>query len=301
MKLTRFAWFSWGVLIFNLGVILWGAFVRATGSGAGCGSHWPDCGGEIIPRAPQIETLIEYIHRVTSGMAFILVFIMFVVAWWYYPKGNLVRMGSGFSMFFMVIEALVGAALVKFEWVASDVSVGRVISISIHLINTFLLLASITLTAWWASRGARPNLREHKASAIGLALAILSIMMLGVSGAITALGDTVFPAESLADGIRQDFSSTAHFILRLRVWHPVIAIVSGLYIFYIILNMKTKDTQKFVGFFARSLAGLIMIQLAAGLINLLLLAPIPMQLIHLLLADLIWIALILLTSTTLST
>ncbi len=49
------AWFSryaWGVLLWNVLVALWGAYVRATGSGAGCGSHWPTCNGEILPRAP---------------------------------------------------------------------------------------------------------------------------------------------------------------------------------------------------------------------------------------------------------
>jgi heme A synthase len=297
MPLNKFAKYSWGVLIFNIGVILWGAFVRATGSGAGCGSHWPDCGGEIIPREPQIETLIEFTHRLSSGLAFLLVLIMFIWAWRIYPKGSHVRLGSAFSMFFIVTEALVGAALVKFQWVAQDVSIGRVISISVHLINTLLLLASITLTAWWASGGKKPSLQRISISGIGLILAILLIIILGVSGAITALGDTLFPAASLAEGIQQDFSPAAHFLLRLRVYHPIIAILSGLYILFITYWIRTPQDSRTKQFFSFSLIGLIVIQLAAGLINLLLLAPIPMQLIHLLLADMVWIALILLTST----
>ena len=153
MKLKRFAKYAWFVLIFNLGVILWGAYVRATGSGAGCGSHWPLCNGEVIPRSDQIETLVEFTHRLSSGVAFLLVAGMLVWAWRIYPKGHRVRRGAIFSMFFMITEALVGAGLVLFELVAEDTSTARALSISVHLVNTFVLLACITLTAWWATGG----------------------------------------------------------------------------------------------------------------------------------------------------
>ncbi|MFN8454080.1 MAG: COX15/CtaA family protein [Anaerolineae bacterium] len=73
VKLDRFAKYVWTVLAYNLAVILWGAFVRASGSGAGCGSHWPLCNGEVIPRTPQMETLVEFTHRLTSGLALLLV------------------------------------------------------------------------------------------------------------------------------------------------------------------------------------------------------------------------------------
>jgi protoheme IX farnesyltransferase len=109
-----------------------------------------------------------------------------------FPKRNPVRTGAVFSSFFMITEALVGAALVKFQWVAQDVSIGRVVSITVHLINTLLLLASLSLTAWWASGGNKPNIQRHKTAFIGLSIAILSLLILGVSGAITALGDTLF-------------------------------------------------------------------------------------------------------------
>jgi heme A synthase len=144
MQLTRFAKYAWGVLAYNILVILWGAYVRATGSGAGCGSHWPLCNGEVIPRAEQVETLIEFAHRLTSGLSLLLVVGLLVWAFRSYPKGHLVRLGAGLSMFFIITEALVGAGLVLFEWVAQDVSSGRVISMAVHLVNTFLLLASLT-------------------------------------------------------------------------------------------------------------------------------------------------------------
>jgi protoheme IX farnesyltransferase len=301
LSLNKFSKYSWGVLAFNMLVILWGAYVRATGSGAGCGNHWPDCKGEIIPREPQIETLIEYSHRLSSGVAFILVLFLLIFAMRLYPKGSTVRLGASLSMFFMVTEALVGAALVKFQWVAQDISLGRVISISVHLVNTFLLIASLTLTAWWASGGKKISLAEHRLELIGLSISLVLVIMIGISGAITALGDTLFPTESLLEGIKQDFSPTAHYLLRLRVWHPVLAIFSGLYIVFTSLLISTSDTQNTNDLLAKALGVLFLIQLVAGLINLFLLAPIPMQLIHLLLADLVWISLILFTAATLST
>lgn len=296
MRRTRFSTYTWVVLGYNILVILWGAFVRATGSGAGCGSHWPTCNGVVVPRQPQVETIIEFTHRLTSGLAFILVLVLFVWAFRTHLKGHPVRLGAALSMFFIVTEALVGAGLVLFGWVAEDQSAGRVVSISVHLVNTFLLLAALTLTAWWASGGERVVLRGQGLSIWLFALGFLGMLVLGVSGAITALGDTLFPSSSLAEGIAQDFSPTAHFLVRLRVWHPLIAILNGLYIVFlsglIYLFRATPHIQRL----ALTLIALFVTQLVAGMINLGLLAPVWMQLVHLLLADLVWIALVLLAA-----
>ncbi len=297
MKLTKLAKYAWGVLGYNLLVILWGAYVRATGSGAGCGSHWPLCNGEVIPREPGISTLIELAHRLTSGLAFLLVLGMLVWALRGHPKGSRVRLGAGLSMFFIVTEALVGAGLVLFEWVANDVSSGRVISIAVHLINTFLLLASLVLTAWWASGGAGLSLRGRGPVTWVFILGALGVLVIGVSGAVTALGDTLFPVESLSEGLRQDFSPTAHFLVRLRVWHPIIAVLVGFYLLFVGGLVYMFRSDPWVKRFALGLIGLFVVQLLAGLVNLLLLAPVWMQLVHLLLADLVWITLVLLAAS----
>jgi heme A synthase len=296
MQRTRFSTYAWFVLAYNILVILWGAFVRATGSGAGCGSHWPTCNGVVVPRQPQVETLIEFTHRLTSGLAFILVLILLVWAWRAHPRGHPVRLGAALSMFFIITEALVGAGLVLFGWVAEDQSVGRVISISVHLVNTFLLLAALSLTAWWASGGERIALHGQGIAPWLFALGFAGVLILGVSGAITALGDTLFPAGSLSEGIAQDFAPTAHFLVRLRIWHPLIALLNGLYLLFlgglIYLFRATPHIQRL----ALTLIGLFVAQLVAGMINLGLLAPVWMQLVHLLLADLVWIALVLLAA-----
>jgi heme A synthase len=294
MKLNRFAKYAWGVLVVNLGVILWGAFVRASGSGAGCGSHWPLCNGEILPRSPQAETVIEFAHRMSSGLAFLLVLVLFLWALRAYPKGHPVRLGSGLSMLFILTEALVGAGLVLFRWVADDASTGRVISIAVHLVNTFLLLAALSLTAWWASGGDRLQLRGQGAILWLFMFAFLGVLVLGVTGAITALGDTLFPAESLVEGVAQDFSPQAHFLIRLRVWHPLIAIIVAFYTLFLAGLVAMFRVTNRIRKIAAYLALCFVLQLLAGLVNLILLAPVWMQIIHLLLADLVWIGLVLL-------
>jgi len=296
MLLNRFAKYAWAVLVFNLGVILWGAFVRASGSGAGCGSHWPLCNGEVLPRSPRVETVIEFAHRMSSGLAFLLVLVLLIWAIRTYPKGHPVRLGSGLAMFFIITEALVGAGLVLFRWVAEDASTGRVISIAVHLVNTFFLLAALTLTAWWESGGERLHLRGQGAILWLFLFALFGVLALGVSGAITALGDTLFPSESLAAGVVQDFSPQAHFLIRLRVWHPLIAVIVGFYTLFlaglVAMFRVTTRVRRIAGFLA---VGFVL-QLLAGLVNLVLLAPVWMQIVHLLLADLVWIGLVLLAA-----
>lgn len=300
-SISRFAKYAWFVLGFNILVILWGAVVRATGSGAGCGSHWPTCNGEIIPPAPQVETLIEFSHRLTSGLAFILVFAMLIWALKIYPKGHRVRKASGTAMIFIISESLVGAGLVLFHWVASNISTGRVIVMGIHLINTHLLLAAIVLAAWWASGGNPIRLKEQPSKLKWrFAIGIIGVLVLSVAGAVTALGDTLFPANSLIEGIQQDLSPASHFIVRLRVWHPVIATLVGLYLIQFAFSLASDGCSIWNKRFALALGILFLVQLAAGMINLILLAPVWMQILHLLLADMVWIFLILLAAETLS-
>jgi len=299
LKFNRFAKYAWGVLAFNLLVVVWGAYVRATGSGAGCGSHWPLCDGQVIPQAPQIETIIEFTHRLTSGFAFLLVLGLFIWAFRVYPKGHTVRLGASLAMFFIITEALVGAGLVLFEWVAGNISVARVIVMAIHLINTHLLLASITLVAWWASGGERVRLKGQGADVWWWGSALGGVLLMSMAGAVTALGDTLFPASSLAEGFQQDFAPTAHFLIRLRVWHPVFAVLVGFYLLFVVLWLGTLRSDGNIKRFAVALIMFYTLQLSAGLLNLVLLVPVWMQLVHLFLADMVWISLVLLVATTL--
>lgn len=302
MKLTRFARYVWIVVAVNLFVIVWGAYVRASFSGDGCGSHWPLCNGEVLPTTGLVKTMIELTHRLTSGVALLLVVGLVWRARRMFPRGAAVRRGAFWSLIFILIEALIGALLVKFALVAGNASIARAFVMSIHLVNTFLLLAALSLTAWWAMGGMPVRLRgQGKVGAI-FALGLLGTLLIAVSGAIAALGDTLFPASSLAQGIRQDFSTAAHFLIRLRGLHPLFAAGIGLYIVaaasYVnnFLRPASERTKKLTSI----LTTLFLLQLGAGILNVLLLAPIWLQLTHLLLADLFWIALTLTAASALA-
>ncbi len=300
MKLSRFAIYAWSVLAFNLIVILWGAYVRASSSGAGCGSHWPLCNGEVIPQSPTLKTMVEFSHRLTSGLALILVIILLIWAFRSFARHHQARVGAALSMFFILTEAAIGAGLVLFEYVAENKSIARALWMSGHLINTFLLVAMLALTAWAATSGDRFKLRGQGTINWVFVVALAGTLFLGMSGAVTALGGTLFPVTTLAEGLRQDLSPTAHVLIRLRFFHPFIAIgVSALLIVTAWLARAWRPSE-LTKKLSTSLIALVLTQLAAGLLNLLLHAPIWLQIVHLLLSDLIWIALALLIFTSLS-
>lgn len=296
------AWFSryaWGVLVWNILVALWGAYVRATGSGAGCGSHWPTCNGEIIPRSPQVETLIEFTHRATSGLAFLSVLFLALLAFRLFPKGHPARLGSGLAFLFMITESLVGASLVLFGWTAHNVSAARAVVQMVHLANTYFLLASLVLTAWWASGGAPLRLRGQGAVGAALLLGLIALLFLGMSGAVTALGDLLFPVRNTLEALERSLTPGEHFLVRLRVLHPLIAVSVGLYVVfagYLVAHLRpSSHTRRF----AHALAYLYGVQLLVGLVNVWLKAPVWMQILHLLLAYAVWLLFILLSAAAL--
>ncbi len=296
MPLTRFARYAWAVLAYNVAVILWGAFVRASKSGAGCGAHWPMCNGEVIPRAPGLETLIEYFHRLTSGVALVLVFGLAVWAFKAAPPQSNVRKGAVSAAVFVAGEALIGAGLVLFDLVAHNASLKRALSMCLHLTNTFFLLGALALTAFWASGAPAIRLRRQGLVPWAIAPAILGMLVLGASGAVTALGDTLFPASSLREGLLQDTAASAHFLIRLRILHPFIATAVGVFATCGALALRLLRPSVPVRGLARALMALFVAQYCAGLLNVALLAPTWMQLVHLLLADLVWITLVLLAA-----
>src|SRR5579863_269336 len=204
----RFSRYAWSVLGFNLLVIGWGALVRASKSGEGCGDHWPLCNGTVLPHAAQIATLIEFTHRATTGLALISVVVMTIWAFRAFPPGS-VRKAAAASLVLILTEALLGAGLVLFRYVGDNASIGRAVYLSAHLINTLLMLAAMALTAWWGA--GRPPIRltgkEKHARLLGVAL--FAALAIAVTGAITALSDTLFPSTSVAAGWVLDFSSAA--------------------------------------------------------------------------------------------
>jgi cytochrome c oxidase assembly protein subunit 15 len=313
-KLYKFSLFT---LIFNILVILWGAYVRASGSGAGCGAHWPLCNGEILPSTDKIQTLVELSHRLTSGIALLLVVLLFFWTRKDFPKKSAPRKYATWSLTFMIIEALIGAALVLLKLVGDNDSSHRAIVVGFHLINSFALLAALTLT--WASQKKNGESQESSLKSKAqkskelrqspdykLYFLIFLFALVSCAGAITALGDTLFPAKSLKEGIAQDFLASSHFLIKLRIWHPALAIITSILIWiYCTSNINARenvDTQKPTNSLAWGLSplhilrALIIAQIIFGFINLLLLAPIWSQIIHLFFACCCWICLVLATT-----
>lgn len=297
LKLSKFAKYAWFVLAYNIVVILWGVFLRASKSGDGCGQHWLTCHGEIIPSAPELKTVIEFSHRLTSGLAFIAVLILVVWAFRKFGKGHYIRKTAVVSFIFIITEALVGAGLVLTGNTAETLTASRPFWMAGHLINTFILLAFLSLTAWFASGGKRFDFKTEPKALLFLALAILGILFVGVSGSVAALSSMLFPSASLTEGVAKDFSETSHILLRLRVFHPILSIMVGVFLIFLASWFKSKANGNiWIKRWANVLSILILIQFAWGALTLLTLAPIVMQLVHLFLADAIWITFVLMSA-----
>ena len=288
-----FARFAWFVLLYNIPVILWGAYVRVSFSGDGCGANWPLCGGgQVIPQHMATPRLIEFTHRVMTGGDLAVAIIMVLWAFLSFPKRDSVRRYASLSLLFLFIEALLGAGLVLFRYVAKDQSAGRAWYLSLHLTNTLLLLGALTATAWAASRRT-PRIRIFDAPRTVLAGLYVAILV-SVTGAIAALGDTLFPASSIRGGFQQDFSSTSSALLRLRIFHPAIAVLGAAYLIWMTFRFLKRDEESAERKAAIGVMTLALFQVVVGATNISLLAPIWMQLFHLFIADVLWISLVLL-------
>ena len=288
-SLSRFAWFT---LAYNVAVVLWGALVRATGSGAGCGSHWPLCNGEVLPLTSRAQTLIEFTHRATSGLSLVLVAILLVWSWRHTARGAWPRYSAAVAAILLVNEALLGAMLVVFEHVGMDRSASRAVFLSLHFGNTLLLVAALSLTARWLSNLPRHSAPPAKRSErVVIAMGLFSVVAAGITGSLAALGDTIFPGTNLKDALVQDFSSNSNILLRLRALHPVAAVVVVLYVLWM-LQKLAKNREESPAIFP-FLTGALLAQAALGVLNVLLLAPVWLQLTHLLVAEILWILLVL--------
>jgi len=311
---------GWLTLIFLLAVIAWGAYVRASGSGAGCGSHWPLCNGQIVPVAVQtqmgassgataptaptaVKTWIEFAHRVTSGLSLVLCLALCWSAFREYAAKSFTRRAAVGSVIFILLEALLGAGLVLLELVAENKSVMRTVSLGVHLVNTFILLAAVALTVHWAGkervggiggglriRSLRGN-RRHLGLAAASFVAVLGMLVLGASGAMTALGDTLFPQAANHVGYE---AGVEHFLIRLRVYHPFFAVFYAIYGVAFAFWVKKYFEE---WFFSTLFSGLLVAQLLLGVMNILWLVPTPLQLAHLMMADGVWIMLVLMLSS----
>jgi cytochrome c oxidase assembly protein subunit 15 len=293
--------FAWGVLAYFIAVILWGTLVRATGSGAGCGNHWPLCNGTVMQHSLRADTMIEFTHRLTSGLSFFSVVGLLIWTFAATVRGHLARAAAVASVAFTLVEAILGALLVKLGLTAQSQSPLRPAYLALHLTNTLLLLAALTLTAHLLSR--RTGYRRDTIRLVapfGAIAAILVVMVVGVTGSLAALGDTLFPASSLGQALLQDFSANSGWLVRWRWTHPTVAFVSSIFLIWILVRAAQRPAQGTPHWDNRGLSALVLLLLAAqyvlGLLDVVLLAPLWLQIAHLFGADVLWIALVVLTA-----
>jgi len=289
--------FAWGVLAYFIGVILWGSLVRASGAGAGCGNHWPLCNGTVMQHSASVNTMIEFTHRITSGLSFFSAVGLLVWVFRATIRGHLARAAVVASVAFTLVEAILGAFLVKLGLTAQSQSPLRPWYLALHLTNTLLLLAALTLTAHMLSRKhgyLRNTIRV--VAPIGASTGVIVVLIVGVTGSLAALGDTLFPATSLGSALAQDFSSTSGWLVRWRWTHPTIAFLASIFLIWILVRAAQRTTE----WDNRGLSALVLVLLATqyvlGVLDVVLLAPVWLQIAHLLGADVLWAALVVLTA-----
>lgn len=306
-KLNRFAKFAWLVLGWNIVVILWGVFLRASKSGDGCGQHWLTCHGEVIPSAPALKTIIEFSHRVTSSLDGILLIVLLVWAFLVWRKHRsdaskrIFKMSAG-SFVLVVIEGLLGAGLVLTGNTAENLTPERPFWMAAHLVNTLILLTFLTLTARYASGGRPLKFRVEKKYLAAIIIGFAAILLVGITGSIAALSHMIFPSGTIAEGMAKDFSPTSNILLRLRLLHPITAILTSVFLIFL-TGWLTKESGKArsVVRWSNVLSILVLVQIGFGSLTLLTLAPIVMQLGHLFFVDAIWISYVLFAAGFLST
>jgi len=289
--------FAWGVLVYFIAVILWGALVRATGSGAGCGDHWPLCNGTVMQHSARTDTMIEFTHRITSGLSF---FSVVALMWWIFARtvsGHLARWAAVAAVILTLIEAVLGALLVKLGLTAQSQSPLRAPYLALHLTNTLLLLAALTLAAHMLSRKSGFRRGEIRLAAPAGAIAsVIVVLAVGVTGSLAALGDTLFPATSLGLALVQDFSTTSSWLVRWRWTHPSVAFLASIFLIWLLV----RGAQRTGHWDNRGLSALVLVLLAMqyglGVLDVAFLAPVWLQIVHLLGADVLWSALVVLAA-----
>lgn len=293
--------FAWAVLGYFVTTILWGAIVRATGSGAGCGNHWPLCNGTVLQQSPTMETIIEFTHRVTAALDLILIVGLLVWAWRKTVRGHLARWAAGAALFLTLTEGLLGALLVKLGLTAGSKSPLRPPFEALHFSNTLLLVAALTMSAHFLGRRAGFRWRDIRINApVATTVGMIAVMIVGVTGSMAALGDTLFPATSLNSALAQDFSSTSSWLVRWRWTHPTVAVLASVFLIWILVRATKRTAERTAHWDNRGLSvlmlALLAVQYVLGVLDVVLLAPVWMQVAHLLGADVLWAALVVLTA-----
>jgi heme A synthase len=289
-----FVRFAWIVAGYTLLAIVWGYFLRTSGSGDGCGTDWPLCHGAAVPAAPAFPTIVEYTHRLSSGLVLLLVAALAVWAFRAWPRRHPVRFAAGMALALTITESLFGALLVVFGLVADDASLARVVVRPFHVTNTLLLMAAVVLTPWWATR-THPTRVVMSREVRQLLAGAAAIALLAWTGSWTGLANAAFPAASVRHGLAQ-YLDAEHFLIYLRLAHPVLAVPAVAFLAWTGVRLRRRLTGTGAAL-ALGLTATAAAQLILGPLAVLLRDALWPRLLHLVVVDATWILLVLLGST----
>ena len=279
--------YLWGILLFTVAVIISGDIVQATESGAGCGDSWPKCDGTLIPAFADVHVAIEFIHRMLTSVLSFGYLGLLIGGYLLFGRKHPVWRSILFSTAILLVEILLGASLVLFGWVEDNATWGRVIADSFHVVNTLVLLGSLVLIIFLSRPDGGILVAKSNPKRRYLIFAMLIVILITVTGTINSLADTLY----LSDHVVVEETPIAQLLVSVRAIHPLIAIIGGFAIIgFLYLVIEEPSAQKSALGFA--VFGVIFLQFLSGVFNIVLLTPVETQIIHLGLADTLWILLV---------
>jgi cytochrome c oxidase assembly protein subunit 15 len=278
---------SWSLVAYTIAIVVWGAWVRISGSGDGCGDHWPLCHGQVVPSRAHTKTWIEFSHRLSTGIYGMLVLLQAFLVRRTFSRGFPARAWSVSTLLFTVTEALIGKQLVTMGLVNESVALARVVVMPLHLVNTALLVGSTVMTAEAIKYGHLPRapLPPRVSQLIGILIAILILLL--TTGAVAALGSHLAPSESIVAGFSKDLSSQSHLAVRLRILHPALALLGPLVLFVVLEKLREAAPSEVARCWLGRLMAALGIAVLVGVCTLLTLAPVWLKMTHLLVANIL--------------
>lgn len=276
---------SWGLVAYTIVIVVWGAWVRISGSGDGCGDHWPLCNGQVVPIKAHTKTWIEFLHRASTAIYGVLVVLQAALAHRLFSAPHPARLWSLLTALFTVSEALIGRQLVTMGLVNESESLARVVVMPLHLVNTALLLVSTVMTAEAVKHGEIPRtaLPQRTRRLLGLLTTVLLVIL--TTGAIAALGSHLAPSGSLLSGFSKDISSESHLAVRLRILHPALALIGALAIWTVLNTLREEAQSARTGQLLDQLTLTLGAAVLIGICTLLTLTPNWLKMVHLLMAN----------------
>ncbi len=272
-KFKSYLIFLW---VYSILVVIWGAWVRISKSGDGCGTSWPLCNNAIIPDTSNAQALIEFTHRISTALYGILVLLLVVWTFKIFPKKHSIRRVVLFILSFTILEALIGAQLVLLGLVGDHTGFDRIIVMSLHQVVSILLTGSVARAYYLTNSKV---IKTYKL----IEVAKFMFLLLVATGGIAALSNTVFPSSSILEGLVSDINPESHILLKLRVIHPILALSTALAFVFVIIKLHKKNKQ-----YSMQLATFFLIGILIGIITLITLSPTVMKFVHLAMAHIIW-------------